>query len=410
MALAPDQKNAVQLLRGFRSEIESKTGITNFDSDSKARALMDVFVQDELDTRNGQLTAFYAQQLSNARGADLEQIGAGMGVPKFQFAFATSNSREQNFGFYVESGTFGTINGGADITIPKGTLIQSDPNENELGATITYVVQDDVALLAANALGYVTVRAQVAGVGHNVGAGVMRNHNFTGYVDSAAGSLKIINFYSVLNGREVESDTQYRFRLAKNYDRLASSNDTKVHLTALRVPGVLDVRVLSNYFGVGTAGVLVLGADFQSNAALVRSVQDRLDTVFGPGLKAVATGATSVTLDFELEIAPRRVLTAREKQLLETQVRQSLLNEVRSVGIGGTVTLRGLARSVQERSRGLVRLGNVRGREGKLFKKVYVSRGFSNGINSERERLIASSLGLKQEEYPDIGTITFTYV
>lgn len=408
MAIAPDTKSAIQLLRNMRSEIETRTGITNFDSDSKTRALMDVFIEEILNARTSAINSFYSNQLSNATGANLDAIGQTMGVERLLQTFAQSNARERCFAFYVDSGTFGAINGGADITIPRGTLLSSDPDQNELGAVIQFRTTSEATLTAADSVGYVSVRAELSGTSHNIGSGVIRNHTFTSY--TAGTGLKVVNFYAVLNGRATETDEQFRFRLSRNYNRLMGSNDQKVHLTALQVPGVLDTRVLSGYFGIGTAGVLVLGADYQSNTALVAAVQQRLNNLFGPGLKAVATAATEVSLDLELELKTLRTLTTREKQLLEASVRQALMDQVRSVGIGGTVTLGDLGLAVQQKARGLVRIGNRFTDENNMFKKVYLIRGFSNGSSSERETLVSTTIVFGEDEYPDLGTITFTYV
>ena len=410
MATAPELKSSIQVLRSFKDSMSARTGITNFGTDSKARVLMDVFTSEVLDARQSAVDAFGASQLSTAQGEDLIQIGNTLGVPQFRRTFASSHRREHNFAFYVETGTFGDINSGANFTIPKGTLIVSDPNENELQAVVNYELTTDVTCLAAASLVYLSVRAKTSGSGGNVGPTVIRNHSFTGYTGSGAGSLKVINFFSVLNGREEESPRQYRYRLARNYDRLVSSNDSRIQLAGLRVPGVLDVKPISGYFGVGSVGVLVIGADFQSNQQLVRGVQEGLDQIFGPGSKAIAVGATKVQVDLVLQLRTSRSLTQSDKRNLETSIKRNLLNAVRSTPMGGTLPLTLLEQAVQQQGRGLLRFARALNKRPSLFKDVYLKRGFSNGISSERELLISSSVVLEEDEFIDLGVISFDYI
>ena len=408
MAILSEVNSSITLLRQFKESLTTSTGITDFSEASEARVYADVFVDQVLSARNEQVQSFYAQQLSRATGKALDRIGQDLGIERFAASFATVGRSELSLAFYVESGTFGAINGGGSITITTGTFVYSDPNENELGTSVRYLLTSDVTCNSGDAIAYASAKAEFTGSGHNVGATVIRNHNFTNYTQVANGSLKILNFYPILNGREEESDERYRFRLAKNYDRLISSNDSKLHLTALRVPGVLDVKVISGYFGIGTAGVLVLGSDYQSNNSLVQSLQSRLDDLAGPGLYAIATGAVQVTLDMTIELIPTRSLTTQEKNRIEAEMRRTLTDQLRAVSIGGSLSLQTLGASVQQKGKGLVTLGQE-GSQAGAFKQVYMLRSYSNSINSERDQLISDTLSLQPDEFVDIGTVTFTY-
>ena len=123
MAVIPERKNTLVLARDFRDKITQRTGINDFDSDSKTEALISVFVDQVLNARNEAANAFYANQISTAKDKQLDQIGLDFGVPRLAETFAKVERRDQNVAFYVSGGTFGSLNGGADITIPAGTEI-----------------------------------------------------------------------------------------------------------------------------------------------------------------------------------------------------------------------------------------------------------------------------------------------
>jgi uncharacterized phage protein gp47/JayE len=391
MAIVPSTKNFLQLLRGMRAEIADTTSINTFDRDSKTRALMDVFTQEQIDLRTQAQEVFYANQVSSAKGQDLDRIGESHGVPRQEVTFAGTVAGSQNVAFYVDTGTFGTINSGLDILIPAGTSVFSAPNNNELGETIKFTTTENVTLLSTSSLAYVAVTAVNSGPDYNVGSGTLRNHNFLSYSDSINNTLKIINFFPILNGRSRERDSQYRFRISQQMVRIKQVNDTAIRLNSIDVPGVINTKIISGYYGVGTVGVIVLGADNESNSELVNAVQSRLDRLRGPGLRIIASPSVETLIDLELEIKSVRDVVAQERRTSEEQIKKIILTYLRSAGIGGTVSLQDGGRT-------------------KLFKNVYLRKGFSNGSMSERERLIVDTFALDEDSYADLGNITFSWM
>lgn len=409
MATTPSQKNGITILREFRDNITARTDITNFDKDSKVRALSDTLTKELIDIRNQSIQAFQANQLSNSRGDNLDQFGNSRGVPRNINTFCQVLEEERNLALYVESGTFGDINSANSILIEEGTIIYSTPNNNELGATINYRTLKSYTLDATASLQYISARAETSGSVSNVGQGVLRNHQFTNYSDSINGTLKVINFYPILNGQQSERDDQYRFRISQNYNRLHQNSDARILLTSLNVPGVLEVKPITGFFGIGTVGVVVLGADNQSNNALVEAVQVRLNRFKGPSGLMQAVPATQASVELELDVKTSRTLTQQEQARLTAQIRRTTNNYFRSIGIGGVVRFDELARSIQTGSKGLVKLGTV-GSESKLYKNIFLRRGFANSVLSERSRIISDIHLLEEDEFADLTSLEVQFV
>lgn len=408
MAIIPSQRNPLVILRGFRNEFQSRTGLTNFDRDSKTRAIADTLTEEILTGRQEMTNAFYSNQLSNAGGKDLDRMGESLGIPRRDSKFANVSPEELSLAMYVDTGTFGTINGAADIIVPASTTIYSRPNNNELGTTVNYVTTVDVTLPAALALGYINARAQTIGAGHNVGGSVLQNHGFTGYVDAVNNSLRVINFFPIINGRDKETDDLYRFRISQHYNRLMQNNNARIQLTALTVPGVLDVRTISGFYGIGTAGAIVMGAEGQSNPRLIQGVQDRLLRSRGPGLAMQATPATQVYFDLQLDARTTTNLTPARQSAVRGQVRRTCLNYFRSASGSRSVFLPDLARQIQKDAGTLLALGSP-GQEDRLFRRAYIRKGLAGGATSERQRLISSSVLLELDEFADLGTLEINF-
>lgn len=407
MPIIPSQKNPLVVLRAFRDELEQRTNMTNFDRDSKIRAISDVLVDELLQDREDMTEAFYANQISNAVGDQLDQIGDRKGVGRRQPEFADVLKSESSLAFFVESGDFGSINGGGSITIPVGTIVSTEPNSNELGATIDYTVTETFVLPATSSVFFVSAQASNIGNRSNVGAEVLRRHNFTSYVDSASNTLKVINFYPVLNGRDRETDDNYRFRLAQFYNSLAQVNNAKIKLQALLVPGVIQTRVMPAYYGIGTSGVAVMGAEFQTNSRLVDGVQAHLNDIQSPGLRVQATGAVQATFDFNLEIKPSRSLSNAEITTLQAEVKRAMLDYFRRLGLGDVVNLEDLGAKIQRDTNGIVSLDSIGGR--RLFKKVFVRRGLPGSTSDERQKVIGKTFLLGQDMFATLGVLNFTF-
>jgi len=408
MPITPERKNPLVAARSFRQTVTNRTGINDFDTDSKTDSLIQVFVEEVITNRNETITAFYSNQISNAVGDGLDEIGRDMGLPRDGELHGKVVRQDQNLAFYVGGGTFGSINGGADIVIPAGAVrVYSDPDQNELGAEVSYTNTQQITLPAAGTVAFFGATCTASGPIGNVGAGMLKNHNFTSYLSGSG--LEVTNFYSVLNGRPREKDRNYRFRLSRHYDTLLSSNYTKLHLTALRVPGVLDTRVIPGLYGIGTVGVVILGPENQSTPALVRATQARLSDIMGPGNSARASAATAVYFDMALEVKTLRPLSGSEKRQVDATVRRAIRNFMRSQGLGSNISLLAVAREAQSYVGGQVQLLSS-GSTTDIFDTVYIRKGPSGGLSTERDLLVNDSYTLQLEEFADLGTLSITYV
>lgn len=403
MAVPVEQRNILTYLNEFQERVRRRTNINLFDKDSKTQALIDIFSEQLLNERQTALSAFDSLQWSQAKGEQLDKLGSSLGVQRLLETFPSMDRSELNLAFYVDSGTFGDLNGGSGFTIPKGTRVWSDTQQNDLGKKITYTLQRDVSCASGESLAYASALSEASGPDFNIGASVLRNHEFTSY--TVGTGLRVINFYSVLNGRKRESDDQYRFRISQFYASTASSNETKAKLTALSVPGVLESKPIEGYFGIGTMGLVILGSEFQSNDLLISSVQQALKAVSLPGVKVTAVSAVNALLDIELTVKATRTLTASEQNRLQNTLRSLSINYLRSKGLGGTISLRELATIFAQYTNGLIQFKTS---AIDVFDHVFVRRGYVSSVVSERETLSSTYYTLEQDEFADLGTLTLT--
>jgi uncharacterized phage protein gp47/JayE len=403
MPLLPSFVNPSTKLKLLRNNIQTDTAISNFQSDSKMNAMIAPVADEISEAYRAVKSAFDSNSVSSASKKDLDAVAARMGVQRRSSSFSSASKSERIIAFYTAT-SFGAINGGADIVL-SNVSISTDPIVSSGSRSIEYVVDSGI-LPAASGLAYVSARAKYAGGQNNVGKGSLVNHDFSDYVDFSSGSLRVVNLHPILNGSYEESDQQLRFRLSRlNASREQVAND-RIFLRSIEVPGVADVRVGHAYYGIGTVGVFVLGAENQTNASMVDQVQSKLSVIQAPGMQLIATAATEVSFDIEMDVFFNRPVNQNIKDRVSIRLRSYSRNLMRAIGLGGSVSFASLENSLKNEFSDIITIGT----NGSGFKKIFMRRGSSNGLMSQKEKVIGSSVNLENYEYASIGLITINFV
>jgi hypothetical protein len=405
MAERPRLKNPTQLFKAMRPQWEA-AGFTNFnEKDTKLRALTEPVIQELFTLGEESRRAFLDLQLGTATRAALTDRGRTIGLPKQESQFASVSALESNLAFFVTSGTFGDINGAANIVLPATTLIYSESNENDSGERVTYKLNSAVTLDLADSISFVSATAVTDGSIGNVGAQVLRTHNFTQYVGAAANTLRVINFYPILNGVDQESEERYRARLIAYYRSLQATNFDAVQLQSLDVPGVRSTRLDRGYFGIGTGAVFVNGPEGRSNNKMVAAVQQQLLGSVAPGGQLQALPRIQVTIDLEIGLKTLSVLSSNRQQQIKSLVRNVALNYIRDAQQSSFVDCAELQR------RALLELSKVGVTVSKeaFFDRILISRSYGGSGADERDTLVGTSFSLKPNEYPVLGVLSVAF-
>lgn len=404
MAIPLEQKSLAKYLDSFRSSIENRTNLNLFDRDSKIKALIDIFSEQLYNERQEEITAINGLQLSQASNNQLDNIGRGRGVARLQETFATVDKSERNLAFFTQTGTFGDLNEGSSFTIPKGTKVWTNEQQNDLGRTITYILLADVECINTENLVYASARSISSGRDSNVGASVLRNHDFASY--SKGSGLQVLNFYSILNGRNRETAEQYRYRISQIYSSISSNSENKAKLIALTIPGVVDTKVIPGYFGIGTVGLIVLGSEYQVNQTLLSLVQKQLDAAALPGVRTIALAPVTALVDFELTLYSTRVLSQVEQKRIYNTIRRLAINYLRLQGLGGTLNFIDLAKILTQELDSSVQFksSNI-----ETFDYIYIRKNYASNTPSEREAVAQNSYFLNEDTYSDLGTLSVNF-
>ena len=188
-----------------------------------------------------------------ATGTDLDAIGQKyFGIKRRGSIQPFISSSMQNLMFYVQSGTFGDINNGADIIIPKGTSIDGWSNTNYW----RFVLDQPVTLVAGDSQFFISA-SLLTGIHDNIPANVITSHGFRDYTQSSMNTLLVTNTSVVSTGRPDETDDNFRYRIVNYLKSLPGSNVQGIHDNLTAISGVSDVIISPASNGGGTLTVIV---------------------------------------------------------------------------------------------------------------------------------------------------------
>ncbi len=411
MAIKPSLKSIANTKKEVKERLQKRAGITHWSQDGVAASLVDSMAAEQRLIQNRSANALKAIQIATATGQALEALGANRGISRLAPSKASSGAAERNFYFYSDT-TFGDLNGGADIVIPKGTLITPGDSLTpgrviELNQQIVYETAAEYTLPAGGSKVYCGVKAKTPGSLQNVGESVLITHNFVGYTASATNGLKCLNTYSIINGRNKEDDEKLRFRIANHYAALAGATEDALNLHGLTVPGVLETRVVPNYYGIGSAAVFVFGIDEESNLSMVNKVQTRINSVQTAGIKIIASPGVKVSFDFDLLFYVQEDLSSAQRSATRRAIVQ-VLNDFfsrRSNSPTRNVSLSAIASALYSKPLVRTNLSRKSSLE-ELFNNVHIRKNYSGTrVASERVTLDSMNYGLEVFEFATLGAV-----
>ena len=300
------QKSSADLYDALQKRF-SDIGISSKTPDSFINILNE-FITDELYTLSGEFNAKLGEySLYTAEGEALDRLAdETYGVQRFGQAKAS-----------VSDGILFTNNSTSEIEVREGTLLSSGNSFNESGTV--YRVTSDVTV-PENGTAFASAIAVQSGFEHNVEENFFTSH------DTGIAGLSVRNIYPIVNGRDIESDSNFRARLLSYLPSVASSNLEWLRLNLLDVPGVLNIKFIQGYNGLGTMGVFASTAGNKTNSEIKTLIESRIQEIKTPGDKLVYNEAYRKIFDITVELIDSRNYSTSEIDQLKYSIR-SLIGE-----------------------------------------------------------------------------------
>jgi uncharacterized phage protein gp47/JayE len=373
-------ENSDKIFGEIMNDLVNSTNITRSSPGSKTRALIES-VSKKMGRMYSTFDLNFGQAfLDGAEGKWLGFIGDMMGVPRSGEQAATVTSLDRNVRFSTELGTFGDINSGLSITIPAGTIISTASG----GGGIRYRVVVSTVLSSASSEEYVSVQAVRTGSVQNVGRNQLRYHDFNNYTGYLNDSLKVTNTADIVTGSDLETDSNYRFRISNQVVAAESANDTSIRLAALAVPGVADVTYLPYHRGIGTYDLLIKSVTPTVSSSLIAAVFSSVSQVTSQGIVPRVRGPSEIGFSLVGTLRYRRTLSLEEETKIIDAATVNVTNYINGLDIGEEMILQEVLERILSTSDLIKKVGETT----KPFDNIFIYRPSRLEDNKIRSTLI----------------------
>lgn len=340
--------------------LRSTTDISQLTPGAKARALIEIMnreVGNAFSTFSTDMLQAFARY---AAGENLDLLGEFVGMPRLQAEQNEVSSDVEVQRFYVENGTFGDINlvGGVPTTfyIPVGTRVFTNSEDGE--EPVEYGIAEQVTCNQAATESWASIKAVDIGIVSDIGAGSLRNHDFSLYADYLNLSLKTNNVEGITFSRDTESDDQYRFRIINQSLIGEAGNLTACRVAVLTVPGVADVRHDEYGRGIGTGFFFIKGTVSAPSDYLRLACQDAINEVRCFGNLIEARFPTLIGTEFEIDLYLLDTALGEDERIaLKAAVRNRVYLYINGLDIGESLSQDLLVREIRAVDGNILRVG-----------------------------------------------------
>ena len=325
-----------------------KTGITQASAGGKARAFSDI-VASELSTLEANAFSNLSQALlPYAKGSNLDFIGAIYGVTRIPASNSSTSGLDGTFTFYVQSGTFGSINNGNDITIPAGTLVYSS-GANPVAYSITF---QTTLPAAANSQSFSAISV-LTGSGGNAPANSITSTNFINYAQASYGTLLVTNNFGIVSGRDAESDQSYAYRIQLALQTVGGSSETDLTVQLLTVPGVSNITFEEF---PGTFNVYVYTTSTSPSAYVIQLVQSMLNTLTAFPITGTAIAPDLVGISLVTTLTLISAPTEAQSTIISNAI-AAATNYINNIGVGGTIVINEISSIIMSSDTNILDIG-----------------------------------------------------
>jgi uncharacterized phage protein gp47/JayE len=370
------ERTTDEIVSSALSDLSRYSNITRLTPGAKARLLLDIVSKEQGNQHQVFDENILQVFLKYADSKFLDFFGDMMNLPRREATHAFVE--DENFMFFVNSGTFGSINGGSNFLIPAGTLVfttQIITNVVTPGIepqpVIRYVTTEDITAFSNLSYVYAPIRASIEGSESRVERGLLQNHNFTGYLSSSTNPLKCTNKYSISNGDERESTESYRYRLQNIFKARQLAIPMAVRLAALSVPGVSNVKEVLCEQGPGTASLYVLTSTPTTSQSLLEEVNSIVAKVTGLGNRIFVLAPEPLGIELICAVNWSTKATADDISRGYIRMRDSLSNRLGRVDMGEEVTFADLRDTILNSSEFAISIGD---NQPNKFEEKYIYR------------------------------------
>jgi uncharacterized phage protein gp47/JayE len=317
--------------------LSQNTDISYFEQGSVAKALVEATNLEIVRLQDFISSAMNNSFLSTANGIYLDLFGELLGIPRITDRAASASIQDGSVKFYVDSGTLGSKLFGSD---PSIGLIPAGVEISTIDGSILFEVTENVSFPINARSAFAPVRARVTGSAFNVGANQLIVHSLTDK------SIKVTNDISIVTGSDVESDSEYRFRLSKAFTTKYGSNKTAIQIAASSQPGVARSEIVPYVRGAGTFEVLLIPQGNRLTRTTIDNTKRIIEGVAAFGVSPLVREPTYVAIKIMGQLRFDPSIDEGERIAARRAAESGVLRYISSIPLGGELVLNQLRSAI----------------------------------------------------------------
>jgi len=151
-----------------------------------------------------------------------------------------------------------------------------------------------------------------------------------------------------------ESDDDFRFRITKQIQSVASGNYTAVRLAILSVPGVQDVKLQRFTHGAGSFSAYVISADPITPQTILDAVNEKINNgIESFGIRAEAFRPIIIPVEMKIRLIFNKTVTDLDKRLAIAQAQEEVKKYVNSRNVGEPLEIKEIDRRIRAINEGI---------------------------------------------------------
>ena len=217
------------------------------------------------------------------------------------------------------------------FTIPSGVILYT----NKTG--VTFTTTSAITLSGSDTYGFVSAQSNSYGADGNISSGNIVNHNIINIapeLTDIAPYILVTNIAPIVNGEDIESDENYRFRLRNAYHDLAGGTEIALRLAAMSVPGVSNINIVKYINGLGTTGVQVIGTEPILNIGTIRAVYNACRKVISVGEKVTIIEPEYIVYKSKIQLIS---FGGAIDNTIKNRIQSNVINYIINLPLGGQI-------------------------------------------------------------------------
>ena len=311
-------KSKQVILNEILDGIVQETDIRMTGEGSVTRGIASSIASKIADVHNVLSESWDNRYLPTASGIYLDLIGEQFGLRRRPAHAPSITAKDRVIKIYVNNGTLGAV-----LPHPTNLNLGQIPEGSQISTSsgLIYSVDRDYDFPSSLREVYVGAVASVAGADGNVGANQL-------VVNSFGSGVLTTNTRAITEGKGIESDEEFKYRISKYIRSSAGSNQTAITIAALGAPGIADVKIYPYFYGPGSFKVLLIPIGNRLTEEAINVAQASIEQVIAEGVYFRISEPEYIPIALSVRLIAKAggTVTATDRELAKNAIEEYLGN------------------------------------------------------------------------------------